>query len=110
MNGPRSKPGPRLDIRGLCALCGKPMLAGHATCETQARFMGRPQHTFCTIATLPHLGQRKPAMGYLDVSSSDAIGAPLARAVVVSTVTRSARRPCTPCSSSSSSSSTPRVR
>jgi hypothetical protein len=24
--------------------------------------MGRPQQTFCTIATLPHLGHRKPAM------------------------------------------------
>jgi RNase P subunit RPR2 len=34
VNGPRLKPGPRLEIRELCALCGKPMLAGHATCET----------------------------------------------------------------------------
>ena len=24
--------------------------------------MGRPQQTFWTIATLPHLGQRNPAM------------------------------------------------
>jgi hypothetical protein len=24
--------------------------------------MGRPQQTFCTIATLPHFAQRNPAM------------------------------------------------
>ncbi len=26
--------------------------------------MGRPQQTFCTIATFPHFTQRKPAIGY----------------------------------------------
>jgi hypothetical protein len=28
----------------------------------QARFMGRPQQTFWTIATFPQRGHRKPAM------------------------------------------------
>jgi hypothetical protein len=32
------------------------------TTSGQARFMGRPQQTFCTIASLPHFAQRNPAM------------------------------------------------
>ena len=34
MTGPRSKPGPRLEIRELCAVCGKTILPGHATIES----------------------------------------------------------------------------
>ena len=45
MNGPRPRPAPRLEIRELCAVCGKTILPGHAVSESLSA--GAVIHTRC---------------------------------------------------------------